>query len=68
MDEGTQLLWSVIFGGIGIGYFSYGKKQKAAIPLFTGIALFIFPYFTTNLYVMIFVGLTLMVIPYFIKR
>jgi len=68
MDESTQLLWSVIFGGIGMGYFSYGKKQKSAIPFCTGIALFIFPYFTTNLYAMIFVGLTLMLIPYFIKR
>jgi len=68
MDESTQLIWSVIFGGLGIGYFSYGKKQKAIIPLLAGIGLFIFPYFITNMYAMIFVGLGLAVIPYFIRR
>ena len=68
MDGGTQLLLGVIFSGIGIGYFSYGKKQKAAVPLLIGITLFIFPYFITNIYAMIFTGLTLMLIPYFIKR
>jgi len=68
MDESTQLIWSVIFGGLGIGYFSYGKKQKAIVPLLAGIGLFIFPYFTTSMYAMIFVGFGLAVIPYFIRR
>ncbi|PCI43796.1 MAG: hypothetical protein COB41_06150 [Proteobacteria bacterium] len=68
MDESTQLIWSVLFGGIGIGYFSYGKKQKALVPLLAGIALLIFPYFITNTYSMIFTGLTLMALPYFIKQ
>jgi len=67
MDGDTQLLWSVVFGGIGIGYFSYGKKQKAAVPLLVGIALFVFPYFITTNYAMVFVGITLIAIPYFIK-
>jgi len=68
MDEGTQLIWSVIFGGIGIGYFSYGRKQKALIPFLSGIGLFVFPYFITSVYTMIFVGITLITIPYFIRR
>lgn len=68
MDGSTQLMLSVIFGGIGIGYFSYGRKQKAPIPLFVGIALLIFPYAITNIYVMLGVGLTLLMLPYFIKR
>jgi hypothetical protein len=68
MDESTQLIWSVIFGGLGIGYFSYGKKQKAIVPLLVGIGLFIFPYFITTTYAMILVGVTLTAIPYFIRR
>jgi len=68
MEESTQLIWSFIFGAIGMGFFSYGKKQKATIPLLTGIALFIFPYFITNTYAMVGVGVSLISIPYFIRR
>jgi len=68
MDESTQLILSIIFGGIGIGFFSYGKKQKSAVPFLVGIALLIFPYFITNTYTMIFIGLTLIATPYFIKK
>jgi hypothetical protein len=28
----TSLWWSLIFGCIGLGYFSYGKKQKRTMP------------------------------------
>ncbi len=68
MDGGTQLIWSVVFGSIGIGYFSYGKKQHAIIPLLAGIGLFIFPYFITNIYAMVSVGFGLTVMPYFIRQ
>jgi hypothetical protein len=27
------MVWSVLFGGIGIGYFIYGKQQKAIVPM-----------------------------------
>ena len=41
--EGTSvLIWGVLFGAMGLGFFTYGKRQKAVVPLFTGIALFIF--------------------------
>jgi len=47
--EGTSLLiWGMLFGAVGLGFFAYGKKQKAVVPLFTGVALFIFPYFISN--------------------
>jgi len=66
--EGTsQLVWGVIFGAIGLGFFSYGKKQKAIIPLLAGIALFIFPYFISNVYLLVAVGAALMALPYFVS-
>lgn len=65
--DGTTLLWAIIFGGVGIGYFSYGRKQRAVVPLVVGIALFLFPYFITNIYALIFTGLVLCAIPYFIR-
>ena len=63
----TVLIWGMLFGAIGFGYFLYGKKQKAIIPLCVGIVLCVFPYFIDNLYVLVGVGVTLMAIPYFVR-
>ena len=66
--EGTSLLvWGMLFGAIGLGFFTYGRKQKAVVPLFTGIALFIFPYFISNIYVLVIAGVVLVVLPYFVR-
>lgn len=63
----AQLLWGVIFGSIGFGFLIYGKKQKAAIPLATGVALCVFPYFISNVYLMVIVGMALVALPYFVR-
>ena len=63
----STLIWGIIFGSIGLGFFVYGKKQKAVIPLLSGIGLMVFPYFISNLYVMILSGIALVALPYFIK-
>ena len=66
--EGTSLLvWGMLFGAVGLGFFTYGKKQKAVVPLVVGISLFIFPYFASNIYVLIIVGVILVVLPYFMR-
>jgi hypothetical protein len=66
--EGTSLLiWGVLFGALGIGFFTYGRKQKAVVPLITGIALFVFPYFISNVYMLVIVGAVLVALPYFLK-
>jgi hypothetical protein len=66
--EGTSLLiWGVVFGAIGLGFFAYGKRQKALVPLFSGIALFVFPYFISNVYILVIVGVILVVLPYFVR-
>jgi len=67
MDGSSIMVWSILFGGIGIGYFSYGRKQRALIPFCTSLALFIFPYFMPSVTVLIIVGIILVAIPYFIK-
>jgi hypothetical protein len=68
MDGTSLLIWGMIFGAIGLGFFTYGKKQKAIVPLFTGIGLFVLPYFISNVYVLVIVGTILVVLPYFIRR
>ena len=67
MSSETMMVWSVLFSGIGIGFFMYGKKQRAAVPLFTGLALFIYPYFVSSVAMMIIVGVVLIVLPYFVR-
>lgn len=66
METTAELLWAVLFGAIGMGYFVYGKRQRAAIPFVSGVALFIFPYFMPNVYVMVLTGCVIMALPYFI--
>ena len=60
-------MWGVIFGSIGLGFLVYGKKQKAGIPLLCGIGLMAFPYFVSNIYLLVSIGIVLMVLPYFVK-
>ena len=66
--EGTSLLiWGIMFGAIGLGFFTYGRRQKAVVPLLAGIALFIFPYFISNVYMLVIAGAALVALPYFVK-
>jgi len=67
MGSTSLLIGGMLFGAIGLGYFIYGKKQKAVVPLIVGIALFIFPYFITNIYLLVAVGAGLVVLPYFVR-
>jgi hypothetical protein len=61
------LLWGLIFGSIGLGYFLYGKKQRAVVPLVCGLALMLFPYFVSNTMLLVGIGAVLAVIPYFLR-
>ena len=66
--EGTSLLiWGMVFGAIGLGFFAYGKKQKAIIPIVSGIALLVLPYFISNVYILVIVGVIFVVLPYFVR-
>ena len=60
----SSLLWGVLFGSIGMGYFVYGKKQKAPVPLVCGLALLIFPYFVSNTMLLVGLGVVLSAVPF----
>ena len=68
MPEPGTLLWGVIFGSIGLGFFVYGKKQKAIIPLISGIGLICIPYFISNIYLLLLSGISLIALAYFIRQ
>jgi hypothetical protein len=63
----STLLWGMLFGSIGFGFFLYGKKQRAIVPLVCGLALMAFPYFVSGTLLLIAIGVALMAIPYFVR-
>jgi hypothetical protein len=61
------LLWGLLFGSIGLGYFIYGRKQSRAVPLVCGLALIVYPYFVSNITLLVGIGVLLAAIPYFLR-
>jgi len=57
----------MIFGSIGFAFFIYGKKQNSLMPVLSGLGLMIFPYFISNIYMLILSGMIAISLPYFIK-
>jgi hypothetical protein len=60
----TTILWGFLFGTIGFGFFSYGRKQQRPVPLICGLVLMVFPYFITSTLWLVIVGGVLSVIPF----
>ena len=52
---------------MGLGFFTYGKKQRAVVPLLAGAALFVVPYVIPNAYLLVLAGAVITAIPYFVK-
>jgi hypothetical protein len=63
----SLLLWGLLFSSVGLGFFLYGKKQKAVVPLFSGLGLMIYPYFVSNTILLVAIGAALIVLPYFVR-
>ncbi len=68
MDDTTTLFLGLLFGGIGFGFFLYGKRKRMVTPLFTGITLMVLPYFVPNLYLLSGIGIALIALPYFVRQ
>lgn len=67
MPNPATLLWGMLFGAIGVGYFIYGKKQSMFVPMICGIALMVYPWFVSSALLTLLVGLVLMAVPYFVR-
>jgi hypothetical protein len=63
----SAIVWGLLFGSIGVGFFIYGRKQRAPVPLICGIALMVFPYFVSNIFALVAIGIVLVCVPYFIR-
>ena len=63
----SSLLWGLLFGSVGLGFFMYGRKQKVVVPLVCGLVLMVFPYFISNTVLLVAIGVTLIAVPYFVR-
>jgi predicted membrane protein len=63
----SLLVWGLLFGSVGLGFFVYGRKQKVVVPLICGLVLMVFPYFISNTILLVAIGVTLIVLPYFVR-
>jgi hypothetical protein len=67
MGSEAAMVWSVLFGAIGVGFFMYGRKQRRVVPFVSGIGLIAVPYFVDGTTTMVAICVLLMVLPYFIR-
>jgi hypothetical protein len=63
----SSLLSGLLFGSIGLGFFIYGRKQRAVVPLLCGLVLMVVPYFIANTALLFIVGAVVVAIPYFVR-
>lgn len=54
-----NLIGGILFSGIGLAAFVYGKRQKLWGPSLIGLALMLFPYFVGNTWVLYALGILL---------
>ncbi len=68
MNDTASLIWDVLFGAVGGGYFIYGKRQQAVVPLLCGIGLMVFPYFVSGTVMLVIIGVILMAVPFIFRE
>jgi len=67
MTDEALMLWGIVFSSIGLGFFIYGKKQHRLIPLISGLALMVLPYFIDSVALLVSACIALIALPYFIR-
>ena len=63
----ANLIAGFVFGSIGFVAFTYGKRMSLWKPMFCGIALMVYPYFISNIWILVGLGVVLCLAPFFIK-
>ena len=67
MSSEAAILWGLLFGSVGLGFFLYGRRQRKVVPLMCGVALMVYPYFMTSTVWLVLVGAVLVAVPYFVR-
>lgn len=67
MPGPAVLFWGIVLSAIGFGFFFYGKKQSAVVPMVAGVALMLLPYFISNIYGLLITAGVIMALPYYFR-
>jgi len=67
LTDTAMLLFGLVLGSIGIGYFVYGRRQDHIVARYTGLALMLFPYVVSDPVLMVVIGVLLMLLPRFVR-
>jgi hypothetical protein len=67
MDAEFSIIIHMFFGLFGIAFLTYGRKQRALIPLIVGLLLLSMPYFISDFTILITAGILITILPYFIS-
>jgi hypothetical protein len=67
METESMLLWGLLFGSAGLGFFMYGRRQEKVIPKYCGLALMVYPYFVPNTIALVGIGIALLALPFFVR-
>lgn len=62
------LLASLLWGSVGVGYFIYGKKQGAMMPMIGGILMIAVSYLVSSWLLMSLFSIALMVAIYWLVK
>ena len=62
------LFASLIWGSVGVGYFIYGKRQQAAVPMVAGVAMVVLSYLVASWLLMSILCITLMFAVYWLLK
>ena len=66
--DANYLFASLIWGSIGVGYFIYGKKQQAILPMLGGVVMILVSYFVVSAFFMSLTSIGLMIGIYLLMK
>ena len=64
----NNLMLSLLFGCVGMGFLMFGKKMGQLVPILCGLGLMIVPYLLSNTWVLVLVCLGLCVAPFVVRE
>ena len=63
----ASIFWSIIFGGVGMGYLLYARQQSNPFAFFSGVVLCVYPYFVDNIFMVLLIGAAVIALPFLLK-
>jgi hypothetical protein len=64
----AAIVWGVLFGAVGAGYFLYGKRQREPVPMMCGVGLMVVPYLVSSTIALVVIGVLLGAVPFLLRE